>query len=210
MSGGGGGTDFVLSQGSIANRPKEIASKVEIEKAREILLGDDFGDVAVKVNGVLVEVHADGSVMAYRSGVGEALLPAANSDDAKPRAGGAPQAGDEMEDGTRYVGISPDTGAPFFAAAEDVPVPLTWRDAIACAVNCQGHGHPKGTFRVPSRNELRMLFNKRAVIGGLTGGVYWSAKDRGSTWADSLNFFDGRSRDCDKLNEFSVRLVRGR
>jgi len=38
-------------------------------KAREISLGDDFGDVAVKVNGVRVEVHTDGSVDAYTEGV---------------------------------------------------------------------------------------------------------------------------------------------
>src|ERR1035441_7456682 len=39
-------------------------------KAREISLEDDFGDVAVNVNGVRVEVHTDGSVLAYtNSGV---------------------------------------------------------------------------------------------------------------------------------------------
>jgi hypothetical protein len=31
-------------------------------KVREISLGEDFGDVAVKVNGVRVEVHTDGRV----------------------------------------------------------------------------------------------------------------------------------------------------
>jgi hypothetical protein len=34
-------------------------------KTKEISLGDDFGDVAVKVNGVRVEVHTDGSILAY-------------------------------------------------------------------------------------------------------------------------------------------------
>jgi antirestriction protein ArdC len=37
-------------------------------KAREISLGEDFGDVAVKVNGVRVEVHTDGSILAYTNG----------------------------------------------------------------------------------------------------------------------------------------------
>jgi hypothetical protein len=35
-------------------------------KAKEISLGDDFGDVAVQVNGVRVEVRRDGSVVAYK------------------------------------------------------------------------------------------------------------------------------------------------
>ena len=36
--------------------------------ASEISLGDGFGDVALKVNGATVEVHADGSVAAHTSG----------------------------------------------------------------------------------------------------------------------------------------------
>jgi hypothetical protein len=32
-------------------------------KTKEISLGEDFGDVAVKVNGVRVEVHTDGSIL---------------------------------------------------------------------------------------------------------------------------------------------------
>ena len=46
-------------------------------KAREISLGEDFGDVAVKVNGVRVEVHTDGSVDAYTDGPVQ-VHPAAN------------------------------------------------------------------------------------------------------------------------------------
>ena len=35
--------------------------------AKEIFLGDGFGDVAVKINGAMIEVHADGSVAAHTS-----------------------------------------------------------------------------------------------------------------------------------------------
>ena len=34
-------------------------------KAKEIALGDELGDIAVKANGVRVEIHTDGSVVAY-------------------------------------------------------------------------------------------------------------------------------------------------
>jgi hypothetical protein len=33
-------------------------------KAREIVLGDELGDIAVKANGVRVEIHSDGSIAA--------------------------------------------------------------------------------------------------------------------------------------------------
>jgi hypothetical protein len=38
-------------------------TKVEKIPAKGISLGDDFGEVAVKVNGVYVEIHADGSII---------------------------------------------------------------------------------------------------------------------------------------------------
>ena len=33
-------------------------------KAKEIALGDELGDIAVKANGVRVEIHTDGSIVA--------------------------------------------------------------------------------------------------------------------------------------------------
>jgi hypothetical protein len=37
-------------------------------KAKEVSLGETFGDVAVKVNGVCVEIHSDGTVFAHTNG----------------------------------------------------------------------------------------------------------------------------------------------
>jgi hypothetical protein len=34
-------------------------------KANEIVLGDELGDIAVRANGVRVEIHTDGSILAY-------------------------------------------------------------------------------------------------------------------------------------------------
>ena len=38
-------------------------------KAKEIVLGDELGDIAVNAYGVRIELHADGSVDAYTAGV---------------------------------------------------------------------------------------------------------------------------------------------
>ena len=40
----------------------------EGSSAKEISLGEGFGEVALKVNGATVEVHADGSVAAHTAG----------------------------------------------------------------------------------------------------------------------------------------------
>src|ERR1022692_2536118 len=94
-------------------------------KAKEISLGSDFGDVAVTVNGVRVEVHTDGSIAAYTNKSVDAYTngpvqvhPAAN-DDAKAKAGPAPQIGDEMEDGTILAGYY--EGKPLYATPRDAP-----------------------------------------------------------------------------------------
>ena len=37
----------------------------EGSSTKEIVLGDELGDIAVKANGVRVEIHTDGSIAAY-------------------------------------------------------------------------------------------------------------------------------------------------
>ena len=49
----------------------------EGSSAKEISLGDGFGEVAVKANGIRIELHADGSVDAYTAGA-VMVHPAAN------------------------------------------------------------------------------------------------------------------------------------
>src|SRR5947209_15399778 len=87
--------------------------------------GRRFGEVAVKVNGARVEVHADGSVAAHTSGDVDAYTNASvrvhpAADDATPRSSTVipfPNPGDKMPDGTIYAGISPDTHKRMYATA---------------------------------------------------------------------------------------------
>jgi hypothetical protein len=86
----------------------------EGSNAKEISLGDGFGEVALKVNGTTVEVHADGSVDAYTAGAVK-LHPAAN-DTAKSRA--VLQVGDIESNGDHkgeiYGGIYPADNKPIW------------------------------------------------------------------------------------------------
>jgi hypothetical protein len=129
----------------------------------------------------------------------------------------APMPGTVMPDGTVYAGLSPDTGRAFYAAANDAPKLMTWNDATAYARASTAHGH--SDWRVPTMNELDVIFNNSAAIGGfnasgsLSGGMYWSSSKDGAVIlhirARDWTFSDGSQIFDTKSARSSVRCVRG-
>ena len=194
-------------------------------KTKEISFGDDFGDVAVKVNGVRIEVRTDGHVSAYTHKDVDAYTngavhvhPAVNDDlKSRPIVSTAPKPGDRMPDGTVYAGISPDTGKAMYTTHADVPpVTLTFNEAAECAklLNAQKYlGHDD--WRVPTKRELNVLFDHRAAVGGfkelarLPAGWYWTSSRDIDGKPERQRFTDGRQGfdDCDYVS--SLRCVRG-
>jgi hypothetical protein len=176
----------------------------------EISLGDDFGDVVVKVNGATIDVSAAGYVVATSpSGV---EWRAANDTAAKPTTG-FHEVGDEMDDGTIYAGISPDTHQPMYATPLDEVGTFTFNQAAAMANNLEAHGHRD--WRVPTKGELNVLFNNRAAIGGfdLTGSrnasYYWCASHDGKWDAWVQRFSDGCQDGNYADDRSALRCVRG-
>jgi len=171
-------------------------------KAKEISLGEDFGDVAVKVNGVRVEVSSNGNVK----------VTSIANDDSKAAACAEPKIGDRMPDGTIYAGISPDTNKPMYATPADAPLTMTFNKAKEYASQLDAHGHQD--WRAPTKAELNVLFNNRAAIGGfnLTGsypaGWYWSASQTYGWGAWGQRFSGGSQDNGNKGNHSSVRCVR--
>lgn len=178
-----------------------------IGDAREISLGDDLGDVAIRVNGVCVEISANGKVQ---------LVPAVN--DAAPQAStvkAEPEIGDVMKDGTIYAGISPETGKPMYAAPTDAPVRMDIEDAEKYAKKLEVGD--KKDFRVPSKGELNVLFQNKEK-GALKGtfntvassdtSSYWSTTrfQSGSRWGQK--FSDGDQDFRYRLDRYSVRCIR--
>src|SRR5947209_5655132 len=99
--------------------------------AKEICLGDGFGEVAVKVNGARVEVHEDGSVAAHTSGDVDAYTnasvrvhPAANDIETATVMTAELKPGDVMPDDTTYAGISPDTGKAMYTTRADATLTM--------------------------------------------------------------------------------------
>ena len=195
----------------------EGSGKAREISLKEISLGEDFGDVAVKVNGVRVEVHTDGSILAYTNGRVDAYTngpvqvhPA--NDHGKPTASTAPQIGKKMEDGTVYAGISPDTNKPMYARPADAPLTYTFNQAQKYAERLDAHGHKD--WRVPTKAELNVLFKNRAAVGGFneTGsepaGWYWSSSQYDYYDAWDQRFSDGYQGDVSKVNDSSLRCVR--
>jgi hypothetical protein len=186
-------------------------------KAKEIALGNDFGDVAVTVNGVRVEVHTDGSILAYTNRSVDAYTngtvqvhPAAN-DDAKAKA--APEIGDEMEDGTILGGYY--EGKPLYATPRDAPGTYTFNEAAKYASSLDANGHHD--YHVPSKGELNVLWENRDkgklkgtfnVTGSDPAGWYWSSSQgsHGNAWTQ--RFSDADQLNDNKSYDSSLRCVR--
>jgi len=183
--------------------------------AREIDLGNGFGDVAVKANGIRVELHADGSVAAYTQKdvvaytSGAVHVHRANDSTA---ISAEPQIGDKMPTGHPnagwiYAGISKTTHQPFYVAPKDSGV-FKWKEAMAFAA--------KDGARVPCQDELDQIYEARDK-GGLKGtfnetgsipaGWYWSSRDYDLiAWAQ--RFSDGGQSYYGKDFDSSLRCVR--
>ncbi len=186
---------------------------------REISLGDDFGPVVVKVNGASIEVGADGRVEASASSEGKLQIDPAHW----PIYGH--QIGDEMEDGTVYAGISPDTTRPIYTTPADAPLTYTFNKVFhevqkyADALNKQrADGHDD--WRVPSQGELNVLFenrNKGKLAGTFneTGedpaGWYWSSMPGTFILGLAQRFSDGcQYSGCNyRDGDATLRCVRG-
>jgi hypothetical protein len=123
-----------------------------------------------------------------------------------------PEVGDTMPDGTVFAGISPDTGKEMFATAADAPLTYTFNEAKEYAARLDAHG--RQDWRVPTKDELNVLFNNRAAIGGfnVTGsypaGWYWSSSQDDRWYAWGQRFSDGYQTNDYKDIHSSLRVVR--
>jgi hypothetical protein len=126
--------------------------------------------------------------------------------------------GTKMKDATYYVGISPNTKKPMYAAPSDAPLQLNFNKAAEYAQNLEVGG--KKGFRVPSIDELCMM--RYALLQNeemkktfnLTGwhlhGWYWSSSFflGFNGCARCKRFTDGEQANNPRVYEMSVRPVR--
>lgn len=98
------------------------------------------------------------------------------------------------------------------AAAADQPQQVDWYNAKDNLNNPEylvDDGKNYTDWRLPTRFELNMMFERRNVIGNFTRDDYWSsieAKDGNGAW--SQNFNDGEQKELEKSAKGKVRIVR--
>jgi len=185
--------------------------------ARQISLGDNFGDVAVEVNRVLVRIAANGQVAVRTSSDVDAYTNAsvrvhAAVNDTAAKASTAIEIGD-LDDGGIYVGLSAENGKPLHAALADLPKYKTFDEALAAAEQLKA-AHP--TAHVPTPMELdKNLFDNRNT-GHLKGtfntrgsfpSVYLSSAPYGDSYARVQYFDDGHQDYNFRYHRLPVRLV---
>jgi hypothetical protein len=182
--------------------------------AREISLGDDFGDVVVKANGAQVKIGADGTIQGFPAPANDGLSdpPAANaayrllSAKATPEIGAVAPAGDHK--GEIYGGIFPDGKPGWILAA---PTVMNHYNAAAWA---KEHGGS-----LPTRKQGDYLTTLKGKGGAFTeifdransfpAGYIWLAEPdtdfSGGAWCQRLS--DGDQGNVYRFGELPVLSV---
>lgn len=160
------------------------------ETARVIDLGEAFGDVAVRANGVRVEIKSGGAVTLHTNGAvtlcpavsGKAAASASTTPQGGEKRGGAAvdgstapitatvtkqayNIGDVLPDGWIVGPVSPDTGL-VIAIEPESGAPdgyATWHQGQNHAAELRGKGHANA--RQPSENELNAIYNDLVKAG---------------------------------------------
>jgi hypothetical protein len=129
-----------------------------------------------------------------------------------------PEVGDEIEDGTIYAGISPDTHQPMYAAPKDASLTFTFNAAKKYAADLNALdalGH--NDWRVPTKAELNVLWENRNKgklagtfneTGSPTAGWYWSSSRADIILGWAQRFSNGSRCGNDEYVASSLRCVR--
>jgi hypothetical protein len=142
------------------------------------------------------------------AGEKEKIVAEQNREDEKS----GPAIGEVMPDGTVYASVSPETGKAMFTTAADAPATCTFNQAQENAVKLDARG--RRDWRVPTKDELNVLYQNRAAIGGFEEpgsdpvGWYWSSSQFNEYIAWGQRFSDGHQDFSNKSNVSSLRCVR--
>ena len=88
------------------------------------------------------------------------------------------------------------------AKAADETSSLSWSDAVSAA-GAYGSG-----WHLPTKTELKVLYEHRNVVGGFAKDDYWSATELDSNSAWIQGFGNGDQDRYNKYSKLSVRAVR--
>jgi hypothetical protein len=103
-----------------------------------------------------------------------------------------------------------------YTTPDDAPLPedMEYAGVYAQLLN-QDREFSHADWRLPTNDELSVMFNNRAAIGGFNqrefdpASWYWSSSPGDDYGAWSLRFSFGNQGHLDKVHPSSARLVRG-
>jgi len=90
----------------------------------------------------------------------------------------------------------------FEIAKKDFPNRMSWSDATAA---CEDLGEG---WRLPTKDELNLMYINRVVIGGFATKIYWSSTEYDNLIAWNQNFTSGLQNISNKSATRYVRAVR--
>ena len=79
---------------------------------------------------------------------------------------------------------------------------MNWHEAI---VACKKLG---AGWRLPTKDELNMIYKNREEVGGFANGSYWSSTEGGNFFAWGQFFGNGNQGNFGKVFNYYVRAVR--
>jgi hypothetical protein len=144
---------------------------------------------------------AAGLILGHAAQAAGTVSPAAqNGNSDKP--GATYGLGDSGPQGGKvyYVDASGEHGLE--AKAADEINSLSWSDAVTAA-SAYGAG-----WHLPTKTELKVLYEHRNVVGGFAKDDYWSCTELDSNSAWIQGFVNGDQDRYNKYSKLSVRAVR--
>jgi|Laugresbdmm110sd_1035091.scaffolds.fasta_scaffold05344_3 hypothetical protein len=87
-------------------------------------------------------------------------------------------------------------------AQNDFPKEMTWYDAKKACTDL-GNG-----WRLPTKDELNLLYINKDKIGGFADYYYWSSTEYNNSYAWIQDFDGGKQYDDYKSDKYYVRAVR--
>ena len=110
--------------------------------------------------------------------------------------------GDKGPDGGKVYFVDASGQHGLEAQAADEVTSLVWDDAVSAA-GAYGSG-----WHLPTKSELKMLYEQRTVVGGFAKDDYWSSTELDSNSAWIQGFANGDQDRYNKYSKLSVRAVR--
>jgi hypothetical protein len=117
-----------------------------------------------------------------------------------------PPPGTVYHDSCIFIGISPTMNRPLFVMPHDLPGWVDWSYAKMAAAQIHFGGYDD--WRLPTSDELRLLFLNKAVIPRLLETWYWTGNEVRKNSAVTRFLKNGETSDFDKTYRVRTRYVR--